>query len=347
MIMFSLYFHKEVPFKTLYFHGLVLNEQGRKMSKSKGTGIDPIPMTEKYGTDTLRLSLVVGTAPGLDFRMSEAKISGQRNFCNKLWNVSRYVLTQSSPPARGGDTAKPRGGGSTLADRWILVRLNETTATVTRHLEQFQFSLAVEELQQFLWKDFADWYVEIHKVEGNTRLLRAVLRQYLILLHPFAPFITEAIWCALGEKKLLMIESWPKTKKLNAANRASTKEFRNFQRLIMGFRNLRIHGALNQSLSVQPTAKLNGELVLKLTGVSFTDQLPTESARLTVAGEQFMVNHTIAEQYTAWCARERAQIKQYIDQKRRLANNKKAPEQIRKKAQEDSVEAESRLTDFD
>jgi valyl-tRNA synthetase len=314
------------------------------MSKSKGTGVDPIPMSAKYGTDALRLSLVVGTSPGLDFRMSEAKIAGQRNFCNKLWNISRYVLSQDSPPRLGGDTAKPRGG--TPADLWILARLNSVTGEVTQHLAKYQFGLAVEALQQFLWKDFADWYVEIHKVEKNTAVLRHVLRQSLILLHPFAPFITETIWQSLSEKKLLMVEPWPKTSSPRAADKSSLREFANFQRLVVSLRNLKIHGANNHALEVQPTAKLDHQLLAKLTGVSFTDQVPADATRITVADEQLMVPRTAAEQYAAWRKREVEQLKHYITQKEQLVANAKAPEHVRQQAQTDLGAARSRLAEL-
>ena len=344
MSMLSTYLLKKVPFRTIYLHGLVLNEQGKKMSKSKGTGVDPIPMSEKYGTDALRLSLVVGTAPGLDFRMTEAKISGQRNFCNKLWNVSRYVLSQESPPARGGDTAKPRGDGSTrtLADKWILARLNETTATISKHLDQFQFSLAVEALQQFLWNDLADWYVEIHKVEKNTALLRFVLRQYLVLLHPFAPFITEAIWAAMGERRLLMIEPWPKVKKSTAADKRSTADFRKFQQLVIGLRNLKLHGNDNKPLEV--STKLNDEmLVASLTNITFGN---VTGAGVAISGTTITVPKDIAVTFIAWRERERAQLESYIANKEKLAGNEKAPMQVRDQAKADLATAQERLAEL-
>ncbi len=337
MSMMSTYLLKKVPFKTIYLHGLVLNEQGKKMSKSKGTGVDPLPMSEKYGTDALRLSLVVGTAPGLDFRMTEAKISGQRNFCNKLWNVSRYVLSQAPPKSY-----KLPAKSYSLADRWILARLNETTSLVTNHLDQFQFSLAVEALQQFLWKDLADWYVEVHKVEKNTALLRHALRQYLILLHPFAPFITEAIWSTMGEKKLLMIEPWPKPKKATAADKRSTSDFKKFQQLVIGLRNLRLRGNDNKPLEV--AAKLDGaELIARLTNISFGN---VTGAGLAVSGTTITVPKDVAVKFIAWRERERSQLESYIANKEKLAGNEKAPAQVREQAKADLMLANERLAEL-
>ncbi len=341
MMMLSLYFLKEVPFKTVYLHGLILDERGKKMSKSKGTGIDPIPMMDKYGTDALRLSVIVGTTPGLDFRMSEAKIAGQRNFCNKLWNVARYVFSQGPSPKVGGDTAKPRGG-TTLADHWILARLKEVSGTVTQHLEHFQFSLAVETLQEFLWKDFADWYVEVHKVEKNTALLRRVLRQYLVLLHPFAPFITEAIWTSLGKKKLLMIEPWPKARKVTAGDRAAVGKFKNFQRLIAGLRNVKLHGNGNKPLTVAAAVQ-NRDLITKLTGVSFGS---TRGAPVRIATTAITVPPDVARPFNVWRERERTQLEQYIAVKKKLAQNGKAPEHVRSQATADLAQAEERLAEL-
>lgn len=361
MMLLSLYFLKEVPFKTVYLHGLILNEQGKKMSKSKGTGIDPIPMMDKYGTDALRLSVIVGTTPGLDFRMSEAKIAGQRNFCNKLWNVSRYVLTQPTPPtsrgAKGSALNPPplSKGGNTggVADHWILARLDTVTAVITTHLGNYQFSLAVEALQEFLWKDLADWYVEIHKVEKNTALLRHVLRRYLILLHPFAPFITEAIWSTMGEKsgkagsagKLLMIEPWVTAKKLTASARASVQSFKEFQRLVVGLRNLRIHGSDNRETTFGTDATINRSLIERLTGIRL-DATTSGTATLTIAAATFRGDATVIAKFTAWREHERAQLSTYIANKEKLASNNKAPVPIRTQAKTDLDVAKERLAEL-
>jgi len=348
MMMFSTYLLKEVPFKTVYLHGLVLNAEGKKMSKSKGTGVDPLVMIDTYGTDALRLSLIVGTTPGQDFRISEAKTAGARNFCNKLWNVSRYVLSQPSNVKRQLSHVPPR----TLADRWILARLNETTSVVTHHLDQFQFSLAVEALQQFLWKNLADWYVEINKIEKNTALLRSVLRQYLILLHPFAPFITEAIWAAMGEsgkagspaggKKLLMVEPWPKTKKISATDKRSAVDFKKFQRLVTGIRNLKLHGNDNKPLEVAVVLDDAG-LIAKLTNVGFGH---ITGAGVAISGVTVTAPKDVVVKFIAWRERERAQLTSYIANKEKLSGNEKAPAQIRAQVKEDLVVAKERLAEL-
>ena len=211
MILMSEYLLGEAPFKTVYLHGLVRDEQGRKMSKSIGNVIDPLEMTTRYGTDAVRLSLVIGGTPGNDIRIGEEKIATFRNFTNKLWNIGRYVMQQPSTINH-----QP----STTADSWILSRLNETVHEVTRLLENYQFSLAGETLRDFTWNDFADWYVEIHKIENHTAILRSVFETMLKLWHPFMPFVTEVLWKHLGNASLLMVAPWPKatTEELSTDN---------------------------------------------------------------------------------------------------------------------------------
>lgn len=219
MILMSEYLLGEAPFKTVYLHGLVRDEQGRKMSKSIGNVIDPLEMTTRYGTDAVRLSLVIGGTPGNDIRIGEEKIATFRNFTNKLWNIGRYVAQQ--PSTISNQQSEIEDGrlkveygiwnieGGSDADHWILFRLNETVQEVTRLLGNYQFSLAGETLRDFTWNDFADWYVEIHKIENNTTVLRSVFETILKLWHPFMPFVTEALWKHLGNDSLLMVAPWP------------------------------------------------------------------------------------------------------------------------------------------
>lgn len=219
MILMSEYLLDEAPFKTVYLHGLVRDEQGRKMSKSIGNVIDPLAMTTKYGTDAVRLALVIGGTPGNDIRIGEEKIATFRNFTNKLWNIGRYVTQQ--PSTINNQQSEIEDGrlkiedgrwnieGGSDADHWILFRLNETVQEVTRLLGNYQFSLAGETLRDFTWNDFADWYVEIHKIENNTTVLHSVFETILKLWHPFMPFVTEALWKHLGNNSLLMVAPWP------------------------------------------------------------------------------------------------------------------------------------------
>ncbi|MFH0951340.1 MAG: valine--tRNA ligase [bacterium] len=209
MIMMSLFALQEVPFSTVYLHGLILDKNGKKMSKSKGNGIDPLDMIAAYGTDAVRLSLLVGTTPGNDVRMFADKIAGYRNFVNKLWNISRFMLGTISQPQI--DIVRPQP--VTLADHWILSKLDRVVVQVTQGLENYDFSSAGDQLKEFTWNELADWYLEIAKIEGDKEfMLNYILNTILKLWHPFMPFVTEAIWNEIyGSERLLLVEKWPQS----------------------------------------------------------------------------------------------------------------------------------------
>lgn len=226
MILMSAYALGEVPFKHVYMHGLVRDEQGRKMSKSLGNVIDPLDVSSKYGTDAVRLSLVIGASPGQDSRISDEKIAGFRNFTNKLWNIGRYV-------ARAGNTAKEE---LSIADKSILYRLNDTIEVVTRNLKNFQFSQAGELLRDFTWGEFADWYVEIHKREGNDAVLREVFMTLLKLWHPFMPFVTEVLWKELGGNGLLLVAEWPKSQ--SAFDKESLEDYTSANKIMISLADI-------------------------------------------------------------------------------------------------------------
>lgn len=205
MILMSTYLLGEVPFKTVYLHGLVRDEQGRKMSKSLGNIIDPLDMISKYGADATRLSLIIGGTPGNDTRLSEEKIAGFRNFTNKLWNISRFVDMQTG----GLCHVEVMPVAMTLADKWILGKFAMVVEKVTQYQASYQLSLAGELLREFTWTDFADWYLEIAKVEkGKDDMLNYILERLLILWHPFMPFVTEEIYARFNNE-LIMVAKWP------------------------------------------------------------------------------------------------------------------------------------------
>ncbi len=210
MILMSAYALGEVPFKTVYLHGLVRDEEGRKMSKSLGNIIDPLDMIQKYGTDATRLSLLIGGTPGNDMRLSEEKIAGFRNFTNKLWNISRFMLLNIESPRK--DVKKPKA--QTAADEWILWKLNAVVLQMNESFTSYQFSLAGEILRDFTWGELADWYLEIAKVEGEkSEILNYILNTILKLWHPFMPFVTEQVWQEIYGGPSLMVEEYPKAEK--------------------------------------------------------------------------------------------------------------------------------------
>ena len=241
----STYILDEVPFKNVYLHGLVRDKQGRKMSKSLGNVIDPLEVIKKYGTDAVRLALVVGTTPGNDVKMSEEKIADYRNFTNKLWNISRYVLMSVKKVAVSAKEPRPK----TLADRVILALFNQTLQSVEKDLNIFQFSTAAEKLRQFTWDTFADWYLEIAKLEKNKdEILIYILSNLLKAWHPFMPFVTEELWKNFSQpNKLLIGESWPMIVRKKEKNLVGDiSHFKDLQSLVQVIRSTR------QSFRVEP-----------------------------------------------------------------------------------------------
>jgi valyl-tRNA synthetase len=194
MILSTTYAIGQIPFRNVYLHGLVRAEDGKKMSKSRPESIiDPLDVIPKYGTDALRMALIMGVSPGNDQSWGWGKIEANRNFCNKLWNIARYIeATVGDNPNQ--DKASPKSA----ADHWILAKLSETTERVNSDLDNYSFSEAYEAIYHFVWDDLADWYIEASKVEPNQPLLMLILKSVLLLAHPLAPFVTETIWQTLA-----------------------------------------------------------------------------------------------------------------------------------------------------
>ena len=214
MVLMTTYALGEIPFRNVYLHGLIRDEQGRKMSKSLGNVIDPLDMIAKYGTDATRLALLLGNSPGNDVRLSEEKIAGFRNFTNKLWNISRFILLNIENPEK--DCAKPEP--ESWSGNWIMQRLEQTILSVNAGIKAMNFSLAGEILRDFTWGDLADWYLEAAKIESSvgadkesgSAVLNYVLNAILKLWHPFMPFVTEQIWQEVyGAGEILMVEKVP------------------------------------------------------------------------------------------------------------------------------------------
>ena len=198
---------KSIPFKTVYLHGLIRDRFGKKMSKSRPeTCIDPLDMIEKYGADALRLSLVIGSTPGNDLSLYEEKIAGYRNFVNKIWNASRFVLLNVDDLNAGGDFSK--NDIKSDADKWIMTEFMELIEKVNGDFANYRYSDAGMSLYEFLWKTLCDWYLEISKGNVNPKVLLFVMKGILKMLHPFVPYVTEVIWSHLAEGSIFD-ESWP------------------------------------------------------------------------------------------------------------------------------------------
>ncbi len=236
----------EKPFKTVLFHGLVRDSQGRKMSKSLGNGIDPLEIIEQYGADALRLTLITGNAPGNDMRFYYERVESSRNFANKVWNASRFIMMNMEGkeiPADAAQNLEP-------VDKWILSKLNTLIKDATENMEHFELGIAVQKVYDFIWDEFCDWYIEMVKPrlynsddvksQGAALFtLKAVLIDALKLLHPYMPFITEEIFCTLqSEEESIMISKWPEyTEERNFAK--EEKDIETIKEAVRGIRNVR------------------------------------------------------------------------------------------------------------
>ena len=246
MIFQSVEFTKRRPFKNVLIHGLIRDEQGRKMSKSLGNGIDPMDVIDKYGADALRWFLSNGSAPGQDVRFSYTKMDAAWNFINKIWNASRFVIMNLDSDV---ELSLPEASEWQLADKWILSRLNDTVRDVTRLFDSFEFGEAGRALYNFIWNDFCDWYIEMakenltgedEKIKKNTqRILRYVLDQILRLMHPIMPFVTEKIWLSMPHDGASLVVAEYPVEHTEFDNQVAEKDMDNLIELIKAVRNSR------------------------------------------------------------------------------------------------------------
>ena len=223
MVFSSLEQTGEIPFHTVLFHGLIRDDQGRKMSKSLGNGIDPLEVIDKYGADALRFTLITGNAPGNDMRFYWERVEASRNFANKIWNASRFIMMNMESAKEAGitdeDIAKVTLNDLTMADKWIVAKANSLVRDVTDNMEKYELGVAADKIHNFLWDEFCDWYIEMVKPrlwadDDKTKAaalwtLKEVLTIGLKLLHPYMPFVTEEIYCTLTGDESIMISAWP------------------------------------------------------------------------------------------------------------------------------------------
>lgn len=256
MIFSGLENMEKEPFKHVFIHGIVRDAQGRKMSKSLGNGIDPLEVISQYGADSLRFSLVTGISPGNDLRFSTEKVEAGRNFANKIWNATRFVLMNFDENA---DFSKVDTSKFTTADKWILSRINSLTADVTDNLEHFELGIALQKIYEFIWEEFCDWYIEFVKPrlfdrEDDTRLeaqwvLNRVLETAMKLLHPYMPFVTEEIYSRLiNDGESIMISNWPEYDE-RMRFPAAEREMEMVMNAIKAVRNIRVE------MNVPPSRK--------------------------------------------------------------------------------------------
>ncbi|MFA5000547.1 MAG: valine--tRNA ligase [Patescibacteria group bacterium] len=340
MIMMSFFAIGEIPFQKVYLHGTILDKHGKKMSKSKGNGVDPLEIIESYGADALRLSLLMGATPGNDSRFSEEKVEAKRNFINKLWNISRFIL--SSTDEKFYVTANNKLPKlKTASDKWIVWMMNNLIEQVSVNLENFDFSLAAETLTSFTWDALADWYLEIAKVEKDKEeILIYLLKNLLILWHPFIPFVTEKIWSGFGDDagKLLIIEPWPESSKDKKIENKEVLEFSKIIKIIQKIRELRAENKIepknkikaliyahdnlaivkSQALLIQSLRTNLSELEIKESG----DQISEAIGGVVEGMEIFLFGGVDKEKERARLTKEKANLEKVIAlQEQKLANS--------------------------
>ena len=277
MIMTSLLFKNDIPFHTVYLHGLIRDEQGRKMSKSLGNAMDPVELIEQYGTDALRFTLLTGSSPGNDMNLSIGRLENSRNLTNKLWNATRFVIGGLNKVSTEGQVVY------SLADRWIASRLIKMTAAVNRLFANYQYGEAGRQIYDFFWGEYADWYIEVSKIPlavggggalAAGKTLVVVLDRILRLLHPFIPFVTEEIWQILktacegrpelapggGWPEALIIAPWPE--KPGETDEDAEADFALLMDLIRGIRNARAENGVRPGRAISATIAGGGQTSL-------------------------------------------------------------------------------------
>ena len=355
----------ESPFGTVLIHGLVRDELGRKMSKSLGNGVDPLEVVDEYGADALRFSLVMGVSPGNDTRYSRDKVEAARNFANKVWNASRFVLMNVNE-RKDFDPAKLE-----TPDKWILSRLQEAVRDVSDHMEDGDFGLAATKIYDFAWSEFCDWYIELSKSrllgeDGESKetvkaVLLYVLENLLKLLHPFMPFLTEQVYKYLPETEgFLMLQRWPEVKE-ELSFSADEQKMQGIMEIIRTIRNLRsemnVAPSRRTRLMLLPAAgwadtlKGGDGYFRRLAGASETELLTDRNAvtektvsAVTAAGELFIPLGDLVdfEKEIARLEKELANIQKEMNRSRGMLNNQgflaKAPAQL-VQAEKDKLEA--------
>jgi len=354
MILLSTYALSDIPFKEAYIHGILRDEHGKKFSKSSGNGIDPIEVINQYGCDALRISLLIGISPGNDSRYYTEKIESGRNFTNKLWNISRFVLG-TVEDVKHIDAVQP----VTLADKWILSRFKTVAEELTQHLDRFEFSQAGEKLRDFTWNEFADWYLEIAKTQkspSTDAILLYLLQHLLAYWHPFMPFVTEVIWKQIAPEELLMTHTWP-TPRLER-DEQSEKAFETIREMIVGIRGIRSEYNVDQKKMIPILVKTQDQTFIqsqaeviqrlaKVESLSFGELDKTENTATCVVAET-VISVKLAglvdqEKEQKRIAQEIEETKTYLASlEQKLANTEfinKAPEKVVRTMQENRDQA--------
>lgn len=352
MIMTTTYATGQVPFKTVYLHGLVRTESGQKMSKSRPeSSINPMEVIKEYGADALRLSLIQGVAAGNDLRLSKARIISNRNFCNKLWNIARYIEDNIADQKL---LEQPQFNN--IADHWIIKRLAECQNKITANIDNFRFSEAYDNLYHYIWNDLADWYLEVSKLTVNKSLLHYVLVNTLIMAHPFTPFITETIWQTISTEEDIVLAEKQITKiitfdSIKATNFDELKNVISECRFIIKTLQASDVTLYHQNINI---LKENSNLIIRLAGLKAVEEVND--------GQGIYLKNT---KYRCWLDIDTTTANDYMQQldlrldkqrkiieglKKRLANKEylhKAPKTLVHETKEQLVAAENLIEELE
>jgi len=345
----GLEFTDKRPFKDCLIHGLIRDKQGRKMSKSLGNGVDPMDVIEEYGCDSLRYFLATSSAPGMDLRYDEEKVASTWNFINKLWNASRFVLMNI-------EDVKDELLDLSIADKWILTKLNNTINTVRKHMEKYEFNVVGAELYSFIWDDFCDWYIELAKVNMNNttkQVLNEVLTSILKMLHPFMPYVTEEIYGMLpSHDESIMISSYPQYNQEYVFDEA--KELDKIIEFIVKVRTAKLEKKIPKDAKVYFKGN-NRDLILKLLKVSNENIIDSDSLDgIEVVNSdstykiKYMFDTTVdKEKELETVLKEKERLEQSIERRKKLLSNEnyvnRAPEAVVNKERIDLAKEEANL----
>ena len=330
MLMLGLYVTGKIPFESVYIHGYVMAEDGSKMSKSVGNVVDPLPVIDEFGSDALRMGIIWGRAAAVNRGYDQRRVEEARNFCNKVWNIARYI---EGIEANSNNRGEARA--LTEVDNWILSKLSNSTLNMLTNMEKYSFSEAFEDLYHFIWDDFADWYIEASKAEPNKPLLDYLLEAILVMMHPFAPFVTETIWQTLiNDDSLLAVKTFTE---ILPFDKAKAKEFSEIQSLVTEVRSvLRAIKTSDVKLIYDNSALIenNSELIKRLSGVSTVEQGISGRLKLTITKFACWldISEDTAKRYVSELEEKKSkQEEQAAQLKKRLANSsyvKNAPETV-------------------
>ncbi|MFZ1483601.1 MAG: valine--tRNA ligase [Candidatus Saccharimonadales bacterium] len=347
MIMLGLYVTGEVPFKAVYINGYVMAEDGSKMSKSIGNVVDPMPVIDQYGSDALRMGIISGRSPAVNRGYDIRRVEEARNFCNKLWNIARFIEDKLGDSYERTETPV----ATTAIDHWMLQRTQRSIEEIESHLNDYRFSEAYETLYHFVWDDMADWYIEASKSKGQGSLLGYMLETILKLAHPFAPFVTETIWQTLpwtGDS-LLAVQKWPKAIKSDAE---AANEFDEIRAIITESRAiLRAIGTKGNHLYYKDDEVLGGyaEMIARMSGLAGVREVSDGiGLALTTTSRNCWldIDHTVAASYSQKIQEQLTSVDSLIAQyEARLGNEsyvKGAPKHIVAQSRQELVEAQSR-----